>query len=296
MSLFFSVREGMRGLGRAKVPATSTVLAMGLALGLVGAGGIAVQNLANVLRYIRSRFDVEVFVDMAYAEEEHTLLGNRLSEIPGVLRVTYRSREAAAAKFEEEFGEDIVTVLGENPLPASFTLRISPDYADIGDVDVITQAARALRGVEEVAYRKSLLLLINRYLRVGAATGLVAGFLLIAAAVLMAANTIRLTIFARRDLISTMRLVGATDGFVRRPFLIEGMFEGLLGALLAMGALEVALWGGMTALRGFVPVERIIVEREWYFLLAVLGIALGWLGSLISIRKYLPRPLGVSGG
>ncbi|MCH8304831.1 MAG: FtsX-like permease family protein [Candidatus Marinimicrobia bacterium] len=116
---------------------------------------------------------------------------------------------------------------------------------------------------------------------------MVVGFIVLFAAILISSYTIKLAIFAKRDLIWTMRLVGATDSFIRRPFVVEGMVEGLLAGIVAIGILEVAYRAAGFVLRGYLPLHRIEINNEIYLGMLLFGLFLGWFSSNISVRKYL---------
>jgi len=177
--------------------------------------------------------------------------------------------------------------LGTNPFPASFIVKISPEFGTAVDASYIASRIANLNNIEEVRYRKSLLVIVDKYIKILIVIGIVVGLIVLFAAVLISSYTIKLAIFAKRDLIWTMRLVGATDSFIRRPFVVEGMVEGLLAGIIAVGILEAAYKVTGILLRGYLPLHRIEISNEIYIGMLFFGLFLGWFSSNISVRKYL---------
>lgn len=223
-------------------------------------------------------------------EDQKKALINEIKRMPGVVNVTYVTRDEALAALKQEFGEQKDLLEGleeENPLRDE--LRI--EATDAQSVPGIGEAVRKLNGVGDVNYGQAWvnsLVKITYAIRIGG-VGLVA--LLIVATVLTISNTIRLAVYARRREISIMKLVGATDWYIRRPFMMEGIFLGVFGALIAMA---ISGWGYNKAVTyldqtiAFLPLvrpDRVLMNQTVG--LVVLGGVLGAVGSLISMRRFL---------
>ncbi|RMF59991.1 MAG: FtsX-like permease family protein, partial [Bacteroidetes bacterium] len=197
----------------------------------------------------------------------------------------YISREEAEAIFREEFGEGAEVFFDEPFLPASIKVRVEPDYANPDSLARLVSEFSSWNRVEEVVFNEPLLVKVQQNLRLLSLGGLVLGTLVLLASVFLVANTIRLTIYARRLLIRTMKLVGATDAFIRRPFIVEGIAQGVLAAVLALLVLA-GLYG---VLKSYLPALETgrYVPVVLGLLVLALGILLGWLGSYFSVRRFV---------
>jgi len=222
--------------------------------------------------------------------QERTRLENELKGIPGVVEVTFVSREEAWQRLLEWYGEDRDFLAGweeDNPLREAFQVRADSAFR----IAEIAGAVAEVRGVEEVVYGREIvdqLLSITRAVRL-VGIGLMAGLAL--AATFIIANTIRITVFARRREISIMRYVGATAWFVRWPFLIEGLALGVIGAIVASSVLAWGYYFAVRSLAAAIPFWPFVAP--WPLLqrlaLALLGLGslIGVAGSGMSVRRYL---------
>ena len=287
MSFFFSLSEGLKNLRRVRGAAILAVLILSLAIATVGTAAVVGWNGQKFIKFLRSQFDLTVFVQLDTADDVVIQLAKDIGKIEGVRDLTYISPAQAARKFEKEFGENVMTILGTNPFPASFIVRVLPEFGTAVDASYIASRIANLKNIEEVRYRKSLLVIVDKYIKILIGAAMVVGFIVLFAAILISSYTIKLAIFAKRDLIWTMRLVGATDSFIRRPFVIEGMVEGLLAGIVAIGILEAAYRAAGFVLRGYLPLHRIEINNEIYLGMLLFGLFLGWFSSNISVRKYL---------
>ncbi|MFQ6618644.1 MAG: cell division protein FtsX [Fidelibacterota bacterium] len=291
MALIFSLKEGLSGFKRAKLPTIVAVLTISTALSLMGIGGVVGMNIAKIINYVRSQFDMEVFVNPAFPEEKIPLLRQQILSFEGIDEIRYISKSEAAERFNREFGENIFEVLEINPFPPSFNIKISKNYNSLPQLIEISKKLESLPGVDEVKYRKELLFLIDRYIRISVIIGLILAGVIIFASVLLVSNTVRLTIFAKREIIETMRLVGATDSFIRFPFLIEGLFQGLLGGIISVVFIGVLIKIAKFSLSGLLPVDRLNIDYRFYAYIILSGLVLGFLGSIISIKRFLSREI-----
>ena len=291
MSFFFSLSEGVKNLRRVRGAAFFATLILSLAITMVGTSAVVGWNGKKFIKFLRSQFDLTVFVRMDTADDIVIQLAKDIGKIEGVRDLTYISPDQAARKFEKDFGEDVMTILGTNPFPASFIVQISSEFGTAVDASYIASRIANLDNIEEVRYRKSLLVIVDRYIKILIGIAIIIGVIVLFAAILISSYTIKLAIFAKRDLIWTMRLVGATDSFIRRPFVVEGMVEGLLAGIIAVGILEVAYKAAGILLRGYLPLHRIEISNEIYLGMLLFGLFLGWFSSNISVRKYLKEKI-----
>ncbi len=292
MALPYTLREGLAGFRRAGFATATSVVALAIALVLIGMFallGWQVQTVAETLRQRAS--GVEVFLADDAEPEAAAAVGDRLRETAGVDSVRYVSHEEAAEIFRESFGEGADLYDDAQFLPASYRVRLGGAWASPDSLAALADRVRAWAPVEDVAYDRVAVEAVERNLRVFSAVGLAVGLLVVAAALLLVGNTVRLSIYARRMLIRTMKLVGATNAFIRRPFLIEGVVQGLLAGLVA----GLALWGLYDLLLRFVRSADGADAAGWPGgtpLLAVgalvaLGVVLGLLASSVAVRRFI---------
>lgn len=289
MALPYTVREGLAGFGRARFATLTATSALTVALVLVAVFALVAWHGAHLTNWLRQRAgEVQVFLGERTDGRATEALRLRLLATPGVSEVEYVSREAAAEEFRREFGEEADVFPEDDFLPASFRVRLAPRHADADSLARFVAEVAGWSRVEEVVYNQPLLLKVQENLRVFLPIALGLGLIVVVAALFLVGNTIRLTIHARRLLIRTMKLVGATDGFIRRPFLVEGLAQGLVAGLVA----GLLVWPLYELLRGQVAA---LAAQGWpggspAFMLAavlLLGLALGWLGSWVAVRRFI---------
>ncbi len=259
---------------------------MAVALVLIGLFGLLSYEAQLVTEWLRQRVgELEIFlvdeIDTPMARALHERAGATL----GVAEAEYISTEQAIQIFQQEFGEGAEIFLNDNFLPASIKVRVESNYTNADSLNALITEFKSWNRVDEVVFNEPLLAKVQENLALINTTALALGIIVVLAAIFLVANTIRLTIYARRLLIRTMKLVGATDAFIRRPFIIEGVLQGLLAGLIA----SALVWGLYSMLSNFLPQLAIST-----FMLAILfasitlaGIFLGWLGSAFAVRRFI---------
>lgn len=229
---------------------------------------------------------MEVFLSPEIEMNQITNIKEVLLRVPGITNATFISKEEAAIIFKKEFGEDINTVLDFNPLPPSFKLQLDQEYKNSDSARIVHAKLLQVNGVDDVVYRKTLLEILDRRVKMFIGASVAIGATLLIAAIFLVSNTIRLTIYAKRKMITTMKLVGATRGFIRMPFLIEGMLHGLFGGALSAGL----IWGIIYLAKTFVSTEIsefFTVEIYFYATMIGFGVILGLLGSGWSVKRFI---------
>jgi cell division transport system permease protein len=219
---------------------------------------------------------------MAASEAEIAQLQDQISREKGVAGIQFINRDQAAARYKAETGQDIYQILEYNPLPASFIVTPVAEYRNSVMIEILKKRLEMLAQVDEVIYQKPFLVALERYIQLGNIIMIVISTIIVIIAVILIHNTIRLTIHARRDIIEIMRLVGATERFVRRPFLVEGILQGLLGSLLATGFVYYLF----RAVKVFVY-SNLQFNYELFLGLILFGTFIGFLSAWLSVRKYL---------
>jgi cell division transport system permease protein len=266
------------GLSKTKLRSSylTLVVSVSLVLFLLGVLGLVLINAKELSDYFRESLSFSVMLNDEAKEADIRMLQKDLDGKLYVKSTEYVSKEEAAAKMKEELGEDFINFLGDNPLPPSIDVYLYANYTSPDSVAKIEKYVLEYPFVKEVYYQESLLFLINENVRKISFFLVVISSFLFLIALTIINNTIRLSVYSRRFLIRTMQIVGATRAFIRRPFLIQSAFHGLMAALLAMGLLMGLLY---------------LIEKEFLMmftfestnLLILLGISLIVTGVLINI-------------
>lgn len=287
MTVFwFLVKEGFRGLFRSGYAGVFSILILTISLVLIGFGYIAARDTLLFVDNIKAQFDIDVFLIHSAPQDAIDELAHQIRSYPEVRHVGYISADSAAKRFRAEFGEDIFDLLDYNPLPPSFTVSLKKPYQHSADIELVAAKIAQSPIVDEVKYRKNFLRIIERYQQYLLVGVVVTFAFLTLLSVILASNSIKMTIFSRRDVIETMKLVGATNNFVRAPFMIEGTLEGLCAAFGAIILIGSAIYFVNTYLQSFIS-YRAVVSIRFYLGLLVLGGGMGLVGSLRAVRKFL---------
>jgi cell division transport system permease protein len=249
---------------------------------------VVTTNAARFVDALRTKVELEAFLRQPMTPVELDSLRAAVRAVDGVASVTYVSKEEASRIFKQEFGEDILDVLTFNPLPPSLRIGLVPGAITAAGTRAVSDRVSGMAGVDTVIYRRALVELIDRRAEQFNSVTLGLGVLIGLSAILLVSNTIRLAIYAKRRLIRTMELVGATWAFIRLPFLLEGMIQGVLGGAVASGMLFLAIGRLVPALSQEVA-GYIQVRPGFYLLIVAAGIALGLVGSVISVVRFI-RP------
>ncbi|NGM16992.1 FtsX-like permease family protein [Eggerthellaceae bacterium zg-893] len=298
-SFIYFLRESLRGFTRNLSTTLGSIVTIFLSLLIIGIfliGGIIVDN---VMSGVENEVSITAFISDDAAEEDVTSLQSYLESIPDVKTVTFVSKEQALENFRSTSNSDIIDTLdGQNPLPASFEIELS-------DPQLVTDVANNIAGnelfkkicddpenpSESLKYGQQtverLFTLVNYIRYIGIA--LIA--LLIFIALVFINNTIRLAILARRKEIAIMRLVGASNNFIRGPFLMEGALHALIGAALAIGVLEALHMFVLPVLQQQLLFLNFNIGAATfvyiYLILTGSGLVIGLIGSALAMRRYL---------
>ncbi|NGP89951.1 cell division protein FtsX [Fodinibius halophilus] len=289
MSLGYIIKEGMAGLNRARLAAFTSIFSLFIAVLLLGVLARVSYNAYEVGQSLKKSIDVEIFL-IDLDDRTTRELSNKLDRNDLIQKVNYISKDSAAAIFKDEFGAGGGSLAKLDFLPASFKIEIKPE-TEISKVDSLVQQIQTYRGVEEVKFNQQLLQMIEDRFRTVATVGGGIGVLILIAALILVFNTIRLTIYAKRGLIKAMKLVGATNTFIRRPFVVEGVVQGIIAGLLSIGVMYLSF---QYLLPKYVPQFGILEWPfgRWYYLcgaMLLLAMFMGFLGSQWAARRFIKK-------
>jgi cell division transport system permease protein len=286
MSFSYTVRESVSGFRRTRLSSTLSIVTICIALLLMGLFAVITIHAERFLEDLRNRVELEAFLVEPAATVTIDSVGQVITAFEGVDSVVHVSKANAAEIFKREFGEDILTVLDFNPLPPSMKIFLKDGYKTSRQVQLIEARLRTMPEIESVIYHKAMLEVIDERAGNIHHVTLALGVFISLSAIVLVSNTIRLAIYAKRKLIRTMELVGATRMFIRLPFLLEGILQGIIGGGLAVGLLY-GILGYL--LRLVSPELAAFVHMEPAFYVAVLaaGALLGLTGSMISVLRFI---------
>lgn len=282
MSFWFTIREGFKGFSRARLSTFITISSIVFSLFLIAFFLIVSINIDSWIGQLRSKLELEVFIGRTLNDKEIEDIRQKIRKMEGIAESQYVSREAAAKRFEKEFGQNIYNILNSNPLPPSIILKLKSEYQNAAQAQRITSEISKLAGVDEVIYQKELISVIDNYINIIYIGGIVIIVLIVTITFILLYNTIRLTIYARRDIIDIMKLVGAKKSFIKRPFIIEGILQGVLGAAFATAIIYFLV---KLIIKFIYP--YLVIESEIYAALFLMGLLIGYLSSWMSVRKHL---------
>jgi cell division transport system permease protein len=282
----YLLREGVSGFRRAKLAMFSAIVTIAISLLILSLFSILLINANSVVESLRERVEMEAFLQEGLGQGELDSLAQQIRAVAGVRDVAFISKDSAAAIYREEFGQDIYKVLDFNPLPASFKIYLQQNSRTAKAAQTIYDQVVTFKGVDEVIYRKTLLELLDKRATILLWIALGIGVFITISSVFLVANTIRLAIYNKRKIIQTMKLLGATRSFVRIPFLLEGVIQGLIGGVLASCTVFLVF----EFLARYVSaelIEFVRVEIIAYGIIVGVGCLLGLVGSMISVRRFI---------
>jgi len=278
--LYFIV-EAFRGFYQAKLMTFVSIMTIAVTLFLICCVFIGLMNIDDVLSRTSEEADVVAYLsDGASADPTaQSRLIDTIRGMPEVREVVFLSKDSAWGRFEAMYGREMLEAVDENPFAASLDIMLYESSRSADAVAGLQERLSSLDGVETIRYSREWLDYIkrlrDRFYIVSVAAGLVILFALHS----IISNTIKLTIYARKDLVRNMHYVGATDFFIRMPFLLEGMLQGFIGGLLCVCVMLAA------------RVMLSNISINWYFsylpFIVVIGVFFGWLGSRLAVSKFL---------
>jgi len=277
----------------------TAITTVAITMFIVGVFSVIVYDVQSVLNSIENQVEIAVYLKDNISNDLKGYLEKEIKSWPEVESINYVSKEQALEKFKvQNEGSDILKEIQGNPLPASFEIKLTdPEKVEQIALRFVAKDGNSIDGVDEVIYGKSY---IKKLFSITAVTGTIALLIiviLILATMVLIYNTIRLSIYARRKEIEVMKLVGATNWYVRAPFLFEGFFEGFLGAWIAVVMLyllnKFLLIKGETAIVETMHIKNLAILGSSniiifaYIGIIVIGGLIGILSSGFALRRYL---------
>jgi len=289
----FFIREGFRSLKRNSTMSAAAITSVIAALLVIGIFFIIVINIDYAATKLESQIEMMVYLEDGLSENIIDTMETEIRSINGVKSVEFISKDTALSNLEKNWGENsylLEGLEGDNPLPDAFLITLS----DPSEASSVALSVSSISNIEKVVYGKEELANLLNATYVMRMSSVVIILILLFISIFIIANTIKLTLYARRREIGIMKYVGATDWFVRMPFIIEGIVVGMIGAVVSTIILGAGYYYCSDLVKnqmiGFmsislIPFNQIIVSMV--ILLIIVGVVIGAVGSLISVRKFI---------
>jgi len=265
----------------------SSIISISLVLFMLGVIGILVFNAKKLSDYVKENIGFSIFLQEDVREVDANFLRKTLDASSFVRYTEYISKDRAAKDLKEELGEDFVNFLGYNPLSASIDVRMKAEYANQDSINKIENYLLQFKQVKEVHYQKSLVNLVNENVSKISLVIIIFSSLLLFISLVLINNTIRLSVYSRRFLINTMKLVGATWGFIRKPFLLKSLLHGLYASIIAIMMLSGVIYLVKKELGDLID----IIDPQFIIIIfgvvTLIGILINLISTYFAVNKFL---------
>ena len=292
-SIKYFISDSLKSIRRNKTISLASAATVAATLFILGVFMLSALNVQQTIKNIESKVEIKIFMRNDITLGQQKELEKKIKSIDKIVDIKYESKEQAVKKFKEQIGEenkDLVKGLDkqqENPLPNSYIIKVKDPSMVTGVVNDI----KDLKGIEKIQEGKKIVDKIVSITKTVKWVGMVLFVILIGVSLFLIGNTIKITVYSRRREIGIMKYIGATDWFIRWPFVIEGAILGLTGALIGLVVLYNlynVVYSKMASalyLVDFIKPAYVLGTMSWEFIL--LGILIGAIGSILSIRKFL---------
>jgi cell division transport system permease protein len=282
-----SVQETNVGNGRLRSSYITSIVSISLVLFMIGLLGLLLLDSKKISDYVKEHVQLTVYLQEEAKEADINSLLASFKEKPYVKSAQYISKQQALDSLKRDLGEDAVSMIESNPLPSSIDLSLNADYANPESLKAIADGVGKNKIVREVSYQRTEVDRMNENFRTVAMVILVFCGLLLVIAIALINNTIRLSLFAKRFLIKSMQLVGATKGFIRRPFVGRGLINGLYASIIAC----ILLSGLIYLIQREMPELRQL--QDWkiigtlFIAITAFGLLLSGISTFMAVNRYL---------
>lgn len=287
------VKQGFVGLWRNRMMSMASISSVTAALLILGIVLILILNINNITLTAQQQFDeIQIYLEDEMEQVEIDKLGETISSFDGVASLRFQSREQALEIMKEKFGDEgyILDGLETNPLPDSYIIQLSK----IDNAEAVVERLRGLNGIEDIKYYRDIvekLMSVANFVRYG---GLIIIAVLMFISVFIISNTVKITVAARKREINIMKYVGATNGFIRGPFIVEGILLGLIGAAISILAIThgykylfTSINDRLYVLFTVYMVPHYSLFNDIVIIFTAIGVGIGILGSVLSLRRFL---------
>lgn len=265
----------------------TTTISISLVLFLLGIIGLLMLNANRLSTYVKENLGLTVMLTDDARDAEVKKIEKSLAASAMVKSVTYLNKDDAAKQLEAELGEDFVSFIGYNPLLSSIEVKLYAEYANPEGMNIVERMIKDFPEVKEVHYQKDMVNLIHENVNKISLVLLAFSVLMLIVAITLINNTVRLMVYSKRFLIRTMQLVGATNAFIRRPFVGSSILQGIAGALIANLLLAAIIYLSARELSGVIGFENIYVVVVLFAIVFAIGIVITLISTTASVNRYL---------
>lgn len=265
----------------------TTTISIALVLFLLGMIGLLLLNAQRVSDYVKENLCLTVTFSPDARDAEVRQIEKQLLATPQVKSVDYIDKEEAARRMEKSLGEDFLSTLRFNPLLPTMEVKLFADYTDAESMEQVANTIRGYKPVREVNFERDVVNLIHENIRRISLVLLAFSALMLLVAVTLINNTVRLMVYSKRFLIRTMQLVGATRGFIRKPFLVSSIVQGLVGGLIANAFLALVIMAVSRSMPGVIGFENTASVAALFLLVFACGVLITLISTTSSVNKYL---------
>lgn len=287
------IRQGFQGMWRNRSMGLASVTSITSVLIILGLVLIIVLSINNLVMDTKTKFDeIQIYIEDSVSDEVLTEIEDKITNSKGVISVIYESKENALENWKKDWDENAYLLDGieKNPLPNSYIIQLQ----DLEYADGVVNSIKGMEGIEKIQYNREItenLILVSNYIRLG---GIIITAVLIFVSIFIISNTIKITVASRRREINIMKYVGATNDYIRGPFIIEGVLFGLIAAIISIAivyysygyffdSIKETLFSMFTVV--LAPPKDIFSDIAIIFI--AIGVGIGGLGSLVSLKRYL---------
>jgi cell division transport system permease protein len=280
--------EGIKNIWRHKMTALTAIISLSISLYIIGLLFLGEGNTYKILQYFRTKYKIEVFFNQEVGNEEAVGLIHKIKKIKGIRNVTIIEKEDAVRIFKDQFGENIVDVLGYNPLPVSAVVNLERNKKESINVEPIIKSIRNINQINEIKYQGSLIRKIERNFKKISDRLPIISLSVTIIALLIIYNTIKLSIYSRKESIKTLELIGASRLFVKLPFIIEGVLLGLISVIIVIPSLIITVEAVNYLISNFSTFNITLgTDSSVFFKLILMTVFITFFGSYRASSSFL---------
>jgi len=265
----------------------STIIGITLVLYMLGLLGLTILHAKKISDYVKENIGFSVIMKDDVKEADILQLQKSLDAAEFVKFTEYVTKERAAEDLKNDLGEDFISFLGYNPLLPSIEVKLNAHYANNDSLEVIENKLLLNNNIKEVLYQKSLVHLVNENIKKLSFLLLAISILFLFIAIALINNTIRLAVYSKRFIIKSMQLVGATQGFIRKPFIAKGLIQGIVAAVLTIALLVVSLYWAQKEFVELINLQDVDLYLTVFAFVLFVGMFMAWMSTYFAVRKYL---------
>ena len=265
----------------------TTIISISLVLFMLGILGLILLNTQQISNHVKENIGFSIILKGEIKDVDINQIKKTLDAENYVKETYFIHPDSAAAELKRDLGEDFISFLGYNPLLPSIDVKLNADYANTDSLSIIEADLLNNTNIKEVIYQKDLVSLVNQNVKKISFYMLAFSGLLLFIATALINNTIRLSIYSKRFLIKTMQLVGARHSFIRRPFVLQGIGNGIVSAFIAISLIIVVLYYLQQQYPELIDFRNFELYGALFLIMIILGILISWISTNLAVRKYL---------